>query len=426
MCMSKFQPVRGTRDLLPEECYRFWHIRDTAYGIGARYGFVPVETPVFEFQDVFCKTLGDTSDIIGKEMYSFVDRGGDALVLRPELTAAVVRLLICAKLSLPARLFTVGPVFRYERPQKCRQRQFHQINYEHFGANDPTADAELMALACDILDALRLRDSVHLEINSLGSHESIAAYRGVLLEYFDKCKQDLSQDSQRKMHTNPLRILDSKDPIDIAVLRGAPLIGDFYDAATTKFFGSVLRHLDNLGIQYRVNPRLVRGLDYYCGTVFEFKTTDLGSQDAVIAGGRYDKLVASMGGDDVPAVGFAGGLERLAALMDYEHKPEFCVIFLPLGEEAVGCAIRSAHELRGKGIKVLCDGAVERLKKGLKSVDKSGADIAIILGEKEISEGTVICRHMATGAQEVVNVHDLCSYVSSSRSRKESSTQGSF
>ncbi|MGN7661488.1 MAG: histidine--tRNA ligase [Anaplasma sp.] len=421
--MSKFQPVRGTRDLLPEECYRFWHIRDTAYGIGKRYGFVPVETPILEFQDVFRKTLGDVSDIIGKEMYSFVDRGGDTLVLRPELTAAVVRLLICAKLSLPVRLFTVGPVFRYERPQKCRQRQFHQINYEHFGANDPTADAELIALACDIIDALRLRNSVHLEVNSLGSQESIAAYRGGLLEYFNKCKHDLSQDSQRKMHTNPLRILDSKDPTDIAVLREAPLIEDFYDMATTKFFGSMLHQLDNLGIQYRVNPQLVRGLDYYCGTVFEFKTTDLGSQDSVIAGGRYDKLVASMGGDDVPAVGFAGGLERLAALIDYEHKPEFCVAFLTLSEEAVRCAMRSARKMRGNGIKVLCDGAVERLKKSIKSVDKSGADVAIILGDKEISKGTAICRHMATGAQEVVNVHDLCSYVS--RLREESSTQGS-
>ncbi|MCU7611737.1 histidine--tRNA ligase [Anaplasma capra] len=411
MDMGSFRPVRGTRDLLPDECHKFWYIRDVARDMGERYGFVPVETPIFEFQDVFTKTLGDSSDIIGKEMYSFTDRSGDALVLRPELTAAVVRMLICSKLATPIRLFTVGPVFRYERPQKCRQRQFHQINYEHFGASDSTADAELIALAHNILGALHLHDSVRLEINSLGSQASILSYRGCLLKYLAKYEHELSEDSRRRMHTNPLRVLDSKDHGDIAILGDAPTVGDFYDAESRAIFGDVMQYLDNLGIPYTVNPRLVRGLDYYCGTVFEFKTTCLGSQDAVIAGGRYDKLVASMGGGDVPAIGFAGGIERLAALMDYNRPARFSVVFLPLGEEAVKCAMRSACELRGMGIQVLCNGAVKKLRTGLKYADKFGADLALILGDEEIARGEVICRHMATGVQETVSISDLRNYI---------------
>ncbi|ASI47410.1 MAG: histidine--tRNA ligase [Anaplasma ovis] len=420
MSVGKLQPVRGTRDLLPEECYKFWYIRDIAHDVGERYGFVPVETPIFEFQDVFLKTLGDSSDIIGKEMYSFPDRGGDMLVLRPELTAAVARMLICERFALPARLFSFGPVFRYERPQKCRQRQFHQINYEHFGAGY-TADAELMALAYDILGALGLRSSVCLEINSLGGQDSILKYRNGLLKYFEKHEHALSEDSRRRLQTNPLRILDSKDRGDAAILCGAPVIEDFYDDESKMMFDGVMRQLENLGIPYTVNPKLVRGLDYYCGVVFEFKTTHLGSQDAVIAGGRYDKLVASMGGGDVPAVGFAGGVERLASLVAYNHNTRFSVAFLPLGEEAVKYAIRFAHELRGRGIRVLCDGAVKKLKTSLKNADRSGADLALILGDEEIAKGEVLCRHMATGLQETVSMGKLGNYVSG----MESSAQGS-
>ncbi|KAF2281661.1 hypothetical protein GH714_042485 [Hevea brasiliensis] len=297
-------------------------------------------------------------------MYSFPDRGGDMLVLRPELTAAVARMLICERFALPARLFSFGPVFRYERPQKCRQRQFHQINYEHFGAGY-TADAELMALAYDILGALGLRSSVCLEINSLGGQDSILKYRNGLLKYFEKHEHALSEDSRRRLQTNPLRILDSKDRGDAAIL---------------------------------------------CG-----------SQDAVIAGGRYDKLVASMGGGDVPAVGFAGGVERLASLVAYNHNTRFSVAFLPLGEEAVKYAIRFAHELRGRGIRVLCDGAVKKLKTSLKNADRSGADLALILGDEEIAKGEVLCRHMATGLQETVSMGKLGNYVSG----MESSAQGS-
>ncbi|WP_447581854.1 histidine--tRNA ligase [Anaplasma marginale] len=419
MNVGKLQPVRGTRDLLPEECYKFWYIRDIAHDVGERYGFVPVETPIFEFQDVFLKTLGDSSDIIGKEMYSFPDRGGDMLVLRPELTAAVARMLICERLALPARLFSFGPVFRYERPQKCRQRQFHQINYEHFGAGC-TADAELMALAYDILGALNLRSEVQLEINSLGNQDSVLEYRNSLLKYFEKHEHALSEDSRRRLQTNPLRILDSKDRGDIAILCGAPVIADFYDDESKMMFDGVMRQLENLGIPYTVNPKLVRGLDYYCGVVFEFKTTHLGSQDAVIAGGRYDKLVASMGGGDVPAVGFAGGVERLASLAAYSHSTRFSVAFLPLGEEAARCAMRSAYELRGRGIRVLCDGVVEKLKIGLKHADRSGVDLALILGDEEIAKGEVLCRHMDTGLQQTVSISNLGDYVSG----MESNAQG--
>ncbi|CAN7939909.1 unnamed protein product, partial [Ixodes pacificus] len=308
---NKLRVVRGTRDLLPGECYKFNYIRRIAQEIGDRYGFTPVETPIFEFSDVFSRTLGDSSDIIMKEMYSFPDRGGDSLTLRPEFTAAIVRLLINENLTLPAKLFTSGPVFRYERPQKCRQRQFHQINYEYFGARDYMVDFEVIALAYTIIAKVGLRHKVRLEINSLGSNEDMVVYKGVLVEYFEKYQNGLSEDSKRRLSTNPLRILDSKDRGDLEILGDAPTIWDFYSEHSRKFFDGIVDSLSRAGIPYVMNPRLVRGLDYYSDTVFEFKTLGLGAQDAIIAGGRYDGLVALMGGDDTPAVGFAGGIERI-------------------------------------------------------------------------------------------------------------------
>ncbi|MDB1135119.1 histidine--tRNA ligase [Candidatus Anaplasma sp. TIGMIC] len=409
---GKFRPVRGTKDLLPDDFYKFDCIRAISQEIGERFGFLPVQTPIFEAQDVFSKTLGDSTDIIGKEMYTFTDRGGDVLTLRPEFTAAITRLFLTSGMTVPVRLFTSGPVFRYERPQKCRQRQFHQINYEFFGAIGSGADAEIISLAHSILKALGIDDRVTLEINSLGAGSCMGAYKDSLVKYFEKHSDGLSEDSKRRLYTNPLRILDTKDPGDISILQGAPCIEDFYDEDTRHRFCEVKDHLTNLAIPYVVNNKLVRGLDYYNGVVFEFKTEHLGAQDAVIAGGRYDRLVSLMGGEDVPAVGFAGGMERLAALMDGGSQGKrFCVAIVPICDEVMPQAMRMAYDLRLLGLKVAYDHVAVRLKTGLKRADKQGADVVLILGDDELRRGSVTCKHMVSGRQEEVKTGDIKAYL---------------
>lgn len=408
---GKLQPVRGTRDLLWEECYKYAYIRGVASEIAGRYGFLPVQTPIMEHQEVFNKTLGEASDIVGKEMYLFPDRGGDTLVLRPEFTAAVARLFICSNLSLPVKLFTEGPVFRYERPQKCRQRQFHQINFEHIGAVGNTADTEIILLAWSIFVALGLQEKVVLEINSLGGPAGMRAYKEELLNYLEERRQDLSEESQKRLNTNPLRILDSKNDKDISIVKTAPTIESFYDNDARLAFAAVRENLDKLGIPYVVNPRLVRGLDYYGGLVFEFKTTCLGTQDAVVAGGRYDGLISMMGGPATPAIGFAGGIERLAALIEHSAEHRFCVMILPICEEATGLALHVAYKLRMAGMQVYCDYTVVRLKAGLKNANKFAADVALILGEEELSRDAVSCKHMTTGEQEEVSIASLERYL---------------
>ena len=412
MSSVKLQQVKGTKDLLFEECRKFAYVNGVAQEIGERFGFQPVQTPIFEFQDIFCKTLGDSSDIIGKEMYTFEDRGGDRLTLRPEFTAAIVRVFICERLQPPVKLFTSGPVFRYERPQKCRQRQFHQINYEHFSVGaDAESDAEIISLAYAIISELGIRDKVTLEINSLGSKSNISDYRKHLFDYLKGYETCLSEDSKRRLHTNPLRILDSKDSQDISILGEAPVIEEFYDEKTGKYFDKVKKYLSDLRIPYVVNSKLVRGLDYYSSIVFEFKTSHLGSQDAVIAGGRYDALVSLMGGNDTAAVGFAGGLERLVALMYYAEKPRFSTVILPICEEVLDDAVMLAHEIRSAGIKVFVEYKVVKLKTGLKHADKLRAQIVLILGDEELNKGVVSCKNMATGEQKEISREALVEYL---------------
>ncbi|QXK92399.1 histidine--tRNA ligase [Neoehrlichia mikurensis] len=404
--VGKFQPVRGTKDLLFDEVYKFQYIQNVAQEIGSRYGFLPVETPIFEFSDVFYKTLGDTSDIITKEMYIFSDRNGESITLRPEFTASVVRLLINNNLNLPARIFTSGPVFRYERPQKCRQRQFHQINYEFFGIDSYIADVDIICLAYNILDTFNLCEKVILEINSLGSREVIDLYKCSLVKYFTKYKNDLSEDSKRRLTVNPLRILDSKNEQDIDILKDAPVITNFYNKYSQQFFDNILEKLSKVNIKYKVNTRLVRGLDYYCHTVFEFTTECLGSQSAVIAGGRYDDLVSNMGGNNTPAVGFAGGIERIASLMSYSREEHNVIALVPIGENAKNYAIDLAYKLRCQGMKVLWN-YDDSLKYGLKQANKLNAKVALIFGDKEMISNYVIVKNMNTGEQREVNVNEL-------------------
>ncbi|QOD38570.1 histidine--tRNA ligase [Candidatus Wolbachia massiliensis] len=403
------QTVRGTKDLLFDEWHKFEYIQQTANRISNLYGFLPVQTPIFEYTEVFTKTLGDSSDIINKEMYTFCDKGGKNITLRPEFTAAVVRLLIEKKLQTPIKLFSTGPAFRYERPQKGRQRQFHQINFEVFGIEDPKADVELISLAWHLLTEFGINRNVRLEINSLGDGETITKYREALVLYFKKYQNDLSEDSQNRLIKNPLRILDSKDEKDRLIISNAPKISNDYTKESSSFFEQILNGLTTLSIPYTVNNKLVRGLDYYCHTVFEFVTENLGAQGAVFAGGRYDNLVSSVGGKHTPAIGFAGGIERIMELINYLPKEERSTYLIPIGREAEEYALILANELRRNGLYVSYEYS-GTVKNRMKKANQANAKAALIFGDEELSNKTLKVRNMDTGEEKIVacdNIIDL-------------------
>src|ERR1700720_3607214 len=316
--MPSLQPVRGTQDLLPDAARRHRQVSETARAAASLYGFDEIVTPIFEFTEVFARPIGEHTDIVAKEMYTFSDRGGEEITLRPENTAGVVRAVLSNGLTqaTPLKFFYSGPMFRYERPQKGRFRQFHQIGVELLGVAQPQADIEVIALGQRILKTIGIADRVVLELNTLGDPESRAAYREALVGYFSARVSELSEDSRRRLERNPLRILDSKDPGDQRLAAEAPDFAAYLNDASREFFARVRDGLDQLGIAYRLNPRLVRGLDYYTHTAFEFVTTDLGAQGTVLAGGRYDGLVELMGGPSVAGGGWGAGIQRLGALLD--------------------------------------------------------------------------------------------------------------
>ncbi len=401
--MSGLRTVRGTRDLLPEDSRLLRHIEEKAWETARRYGYGEIETPIFEFDEVFARTLGDTSDVVTKEMYTFADRGGDRLTLRPENTAGIVRAFISNNLSarLPLRVFYRGPMFRYERPQKGRLRQFHQVGVELLGAAHPLADVEVIELAVDFLTELELGESFKIEINTLGDSESRAGYRGQLLEYFEANKDRLSADSLARLERNPLRILDSKDSGDRQVVAGAPRLADALNEGSRAFFGDVLRGLDDLHIVYEVNPRLVRGLDYYCHTTFEFVTHMLGAQGTLLAGGRYDGLVEHMGGQPTPGTGWAAGVERLMMLAEGAcTEPPRPIAMIALGPEQFSTASRKADTLRQDHVVVFGFGS--SIGKQLKWANKINARWAVIIGSEELARGMATIRDMDAGAQEEV------------------------
>ncbi|MEX2297744.1 MAG: histidine--tRNA ligase [Dongiaceae bacterium] len=405
MSSSSLQPVRGTHDLYGEVGRRHRHVVETARKIAERYGYDEISTPIFEFSDVFKRTLGDVSDIVTKEMYSFADRGGEELTLRPEGTAGVCRALVSNGLtqSLPLKFFYSGPMFRYERPQKGRMRQFHQIGVELLGVAQPLADIEVIALGQRILEALGIADRTQLEINTLGDSESRQAYRQALVDYLTPQINFLSPDSRTRLERNPLRILDSKDKEDRDIVAGAPLFTNYLNEASQSFFAAVTDGLDRLGIVYRRNPRLVRGLDYYCHTAFEFTTEALGAQGTVIAGGRYDGLVEMMGGPATPGVGWAGGIERLAMLAEAPPSLRRPIAIVPVGEAAEGPALELAERLRMAGFTADL-GFSGNLGKRMKRANKIEAAAALILGEDEMKRGTVMLRDLDSGEQAEVKL----------------------
>lgn len=406
--MASLQPVRGTRDLLPEECRKFRHIQRTAQHLIDLYGFQEIETPILESVSVFKRGLGDTSDIVSKEMYTLKDLGGDELVLRPEGTAGVARAFISEGLSqhLPLKLFYNGPMFRYERPQKGRYRQFYQMGVELLGVEKPQADLEVLALAWQILRALKLQGDIQLQINTLGDAESRAAYREHLVTYLTSRKSELSKESLDRLERNPLRILDSKDEGDRRVVAEAPRLENSLNDTSRAFFDGVLAGLELLGIPYQVEQKLVRGLDYYCHTVFEFTTNSLGAQNAVLAGGRYDNLISDLGGPQTPGVGWAAGLDRLTMMLTEIPAATRPVAIVPLGEDAERAALKLTQELREAGLAVDL-GFSGNMAKRMKRANKVGASHAVILGSNELEKGIAQVKTLDTGEQREVKLSDL-------------------
>jgi histidyl-tRNA synthetase len=401
--MPALQPVRGTQDLLPDAARRHRRVRETARRLAELYGFAEIDIPVFEFTEVFARPIGEHTDIVSKEMYSLKDRGGEDLSLRPEFTAGIVRAVLSNSLtqSAPLKFFASGPVFRYERPQKGRFRQFHQIDAEIIGVAQPQADIELIALARRTLEALGIGERVVLELNTLGDPVSRQHYRTGLVSYFSRFKQQLSDDSQRRLETNPLRILDSKDPGDREIISSAPKLTDYMNSESQDFYQRVRDGLKFLNIKFEINPHLVRGLDYYTHTVFEFVTTDLGSQGTVLAGGRYDGLVELMGGPSLPGVGWAAGIERLAMLIAEPTKSPRPMALIALGEAAEHLCLREAEKLRDAGLPVefIYSGNLQRR---LAKANRLQARAAVIVGDNEINEDKALIRDFDSGDQEKV------------------------
>jgi histidyl-tRNA synthetase len=406
--MADLQPVRGTRDLIGEDQRRHSFVVDTARRVAGLYGFEEWSTPIFEDTRVFARTLGETSDVVMKEMYSFDDRGGESLTLRPEGTAGVCRALVTNGLtqSLPQKVFYAGPMFRYERPQKGRYRQFHQIGAELIGPAEPLADAEVIACGWQILSALGVAEDTVLEINTLGDAESRGAYRAALVEYFTAHQAALSEDSLSRLDRNPMRILDSKDEGDRGVVANAPVINAFLTESAAAFYARVLTCLERFGVPFRENPRIVRGLDYYSHTAFEFVTSRLGSQGTVLAGGRYDGLVAEMGGPPTPAVGWAAGIERLAMLLTDAPAVVSPVVVVTVGEGVEDAALDVLQALRGAGIRAEM-GYRGNLKRRMERANKIGARAAVIIGESEVARGIAQVKNLATGEQQEVALAEL-------------------
>jgi histidyl-tRNA synthetase len=397
------QRVRGTQDIWGEDADRFQWVVEAFERVRRLYGFRRVEMPVFEATQVFARSIGETTDIVSKEMYTFEDRGGDSLTLRPEFTAGLCRAYLSEgwQQHSPVKLATHGPAFRYERPQKGRYRQFHQLDAEIIGAGEPAADVEIIAMGAQLLDELGIGERVELKLNTLGDPETRDRWREALVEHFRGHRDDLSAESRARLEKNPLRILDSKEHQDWRIVDSAPAVDAFLTPAAQDFFGKVTAGLDAAGVAWTRDPRLVRGLDYYRHTAFEFVTEDLGAQSAVIAGGRYDGLIESLGGPHTPAVGWAAGIERLGMLIGAPAAGAIDAAIVPLGEAAEAAAVRIAAQLRRAGI--ACEMAYRgNMKKRLQRADSSGARFAIIVGDDELGRGEAAVKDLRSGEQRSV------------------------
>lgn len=406
--------IKGVKDILPEDTPRWRFIEETARRWADRYGFTEIRIPIFEVTALFARSIGATTDIVEKEMYTFPDRDGTSLTLRPEGTAGTVRAFVehnRAAHPLPQKYFYIGPMFRHERPQAGRLRQFHQFGVEYFGTQDARADVDVMALLWRFLSDLALPD-LTLEINSLGSSGDRAAYLPVLVSFLKGRQEKLCDNCRRRMETNPLRVLDCKVPTCRAATDDAPQLTDYLSPEAKGHFDQVLSGLAVLGIPSQLNPRLVRGLDYYCLTAFEITSSHLGAQNAVGAGGRYDGLVELLGGPPTPAVGFAAGLERIAMMLPEQSLPASIpsVYVASFGSEGGPAGVQLLDALRRAGVSAQSDYRANTLKAHLRQADRAHCRFAVLLGDDEVRSGSTVVRNMDTKAQETVSLPDLPRY----------------
>jgi len=405
---NTIQAIRGMNDLLPEQSPAWQQVEAVIRRVAASYGYSEIRMPVLESTQLFKRSIGEVTDIVEKEMYTFDDRNGESVTLRPEGTASCVRAgnqhgLLYNQIQ---RLWYMGPMFRYERPQKGRYRQFHQFGIETFGLESADADAEVILLSARLWREFGIADQVELQLNSLGSNEARTSYRDALKNYLSDYISELDEDSKRRLESNPLRILDSKDENTQKILEGAPSLSEYWDAESKEHFEQLTARLEAAGISYTLNERLVRGLDYYNRTVFEWVTTALGAQGTVCAGGRYDGLVEQLGGKATPAVGFAMGMERLVLLLQEQEKltPRRVVdaYLMPLGEEAELNAPRIAEQLRNElpELRLVSHCGGGSMKKQMKKADKSGAEVALIIGADEIAQQQVTVKPLRTAEEQ--------------------------
>ena len=418
--MSKnIQSIRGMHDVLPSDSSKWQYLEAALFSQMKRYGYHEIRMPVVESTALFSRSIGEVTDIVEKEMYSFEDRNGDSLTLRPEGTASCVRAGIQSGIlhNQLQRLWYMGPMFRHERPQKGRYRQFHQIGVETFGMPNAEIDAELILMTASLWRVLGLSD-VRLEINSLGSNEARNNYKEILIKYFETYKEQLDEDSQRRLYSNPLRILDTKNPDMKEIVSNAPKLSDHLDDESSEHFEKLKRILDRAGVSYSVNPNLVRGLDYYCKTVFEWITDKLGAQGTICAGGRYDGLVSQLGGRDTPAAGYAIRLERLLSLLDDDGLipesvlPDIYLAMLGDAAEVEGMVLADQLRKDNPDLIVVSNCSGGSLKNQLKKADKSAAKIALILGEEELEKQVVIVKYLRHKQEQcAVPINDLNAFL---------------
>ena len=415
--MKNFRSIKGTHDILPEDSYKWRHLESIVHQVCTQFGYQEIRTPIFEQNKLFSRSVGEESDIVTKEMYSWEDKENSFLTLRPELTAPVARAYNqhnLGNLSPIHRFYYIGPLFRRERPQKGRQRQFHQFGIEAFGSNFAEQDAEIIALAWHLLAHFRLTNKIDLQVNSIGTSECRAGYRDALKQFLKPHFDELSEISKRRFNTNPLRILDSKNKKEQTILKNGPRISDYYTKDDKEHFNEVKTYLKAMNIPFTINSGLVRGLDYYTKTVFEITSNELGSQDALLGGGRYDSLVETLGGKPTPGIGFAAGIERILLLINEEnfkeHKPVPDIYLICLEKKGIPVSLNIAKILRLKGLNIVSDPLRRSMKAQMRDANKLRARYVLILGESELKDNTIIFKNLESGKQESIKQEKIVKY----------------
>jgi len=408
--------VKGAADMLPSNAYKWKYVEKVISETAELYGYNKIRTPVFEYTELFSRSVGETTDVVQKEMYTFDDKGGRSITLRPEGTAGVVRSFIengLASEPMPQKLFYITSCYRYEKPQAGRLREHHQFGTECFGAADPIADAETIMMAKSVLNRLGI-DNISLEINSIGCPVCRAAYFTVLIKFFESKKTDLCATCLSRLERNPMRILDCKSKVCGEIAKSAPHITDYVCNDCNNHFSKVKSNLDNLDIPYKVNPRIVRGLDYYNRTVFEFLSNDIGSQTSVCSGGRYDGLVKNLGGQEIPALGFGMGLERIIMVMEnlglpFEPPKNPSIYIIPMGEKAAALSLKICTDLREEGFIAITDITGRSVKACMKHADKLKTNFTIVIGETELQTGEADLKNMNDGTVTKIKINEIIS-----------------